>query len=72
MFDLLDKIPEAKAIRAWNLDCNAREKESKFEPDKPPRKPVNPPMFFNLFKFQQGRCREPKNDQQRTKKKEKG
>ena len=68
LFALLDKIPEAKAISAWNL--------SKFEPDgvqsKPPSKPVNPSMFFNPFKFKQGCRRETKNDQQQTKRKEKG
>ena len=64
LFDLLNKILEAKATRAWNL--------SKFEPDKPPRKPVNPSTFFNPFKFKLGRSREQKNDQQHTKRKKKG
>ena len=69
---MLDKIPEAKVIRAWNLACKSKEKESKFVPDKPQNKPGNPSMFFNPFKFKRGRRREPKNDKQCTKKNEKG
>ena len=68
LFALLDKIPEAKVIRAWNL--------SKFDPDdvhsKPLSKPVHSSMFSNPFKFKRGRRREPKKDLQRTKRKEKG
>ena len=68
LFALLDKIPEAKAIRA----CN----HSKFDPDgvryKPPSKPVHSSMFSNPFKFKRGRCREPKKDPQHIKRKEKG
>ena len=67
MFDLLEKIPEAKIIRDWNLT-----RQSKFVPDPLPSRPVIPSMFFNPFKFKRGRRREPKNDNQRTKKKEKG
>ena len=40
-------------------------------PNKLPSKLVNPFMFFNPFKFKEGRCREPQNVNQRTKKKEK-
>ena len=68
LFVLLDNIPEAKEIRAWN--------PSKFDPDgvrsKPTSKPVHSSMFSNPFKFKRGRRREPKKDQQRTKRKEKG
>ena len=72
LFDMMDEIPEAKTIIAWKLVCQSKEKESMFVPNKLPSKPVNPSMFYNPFKFKQGRCREPKNDNQRTKKKEKG
>ena len=68
---MLDKIPEAKAIRAWNLARKSKEKEANFVPNKPPRKSVNPYMSINPFKFKQGRRREPKNDHQCTKKKKK-
>ena len=69
---MINKIPEAKAIRAWNLTRKSKGKKSKFVPEKPPSQPVNPSMFFNPFKFKRGRRREPKKDQQRTKRKEKG
>ena len=29
LFDILEKIPEAKTIIAWNLVCQSKEKESK-------------------------------------------
>ena len=68
LFALLDKIPEAKTIRAWNL--------SKFDPgdirSKPPSKPVHSSMFFYPFKFKRGRRREPKKDLHCTTRKEKG
>ena len=68
LFALLDKIPEAKEIRAWNL--------SKFDPDgvqsKPPSRHVHSSMFSNPFKFKKGRRRETKKDPQRIKRKEKG
>ena len=68
MFALLEKIREAKAIRASNL--------SKFDPDcvryKPTSKSIHSSMFSNPFKFKRGRCREPKKNLQRTKRKEKG
>ena len=72
LFDLLEKIPEAKRIREWNLALQLKDKESKFVPDPLPSRPINPSMFFNPFKFKQGRRRESKNDNQRTKKEEKG
>ena len=69
LFNMLDEIPKAKAIRAWNLARKSKEQESKFVPDKHPRKPVNPSMFCNPFKFKRGRRHEPKNGKQHTKKK---
>ena len=47
LFDTLDQIPEAKAIRAWNLARSLKEKEFKFVLDKLTSKPVSPSMFFN-------------------------
>ena len=72
LFGMLDKIPEAKTIIAWKLARQSKEKESMFVPDKPLSKPVNSSMFFNPFKFKQGRRHEPENNSQRIKKKEKG
>ena len=72
LFDLLEKIPEAKRIREWNLA-----RQSKFVPDPLPPSPSRPvvhSMFFDPFKFKQIRHPEPKpkNDNQGTKKKVKG
>ena len=72
MFDLLEKIPEAKRIREWNLA-----RQSKFVPDPLPTilsRPVVHSMFFHFFKIKQGRRPEskPKNNNQGTKKKVKG
>ena len=53
----------------------SKDKESKFVPDPLPplpSRPVIPSMFFTPFKFKRGRRREPKNDNQGTKKKLKG
>ena len=75
LFAILEKIPEARAIRDWNLAIQSKEKASKFVPDPIPpipSRPVKPSMFFNPFKFKRGRRREPKKDTQRTKKKVKG
>ena len=47
MFDLLEKIPEAQAIRDWNFTLQSKEKESKFVPDPLPSRPVIHSMFFN-------------------------
>ena len=72
MFNRLEKIPEAKRIREWNLAC-----QSKFVPDPlspVPSRPVIHSMFFNPFKFKRG-CRpelKPKKDNQGTTKKVKG
>ena len=68
---MLDEISEAKTIIAWKLVLQLKEKESIFIPNKPPSKPINRSMFFNPFKFKRGRRCEPKNNNQRTKKKEK-
>ena len=59
LFDLLEKIPEAKAIRESNL--------SKFDSDGN-WKPIHSSVFFNPFKFKRGRRREPKNNQHTKKK----
>ena len=75
LFDLLKKIPEAKRIHEWNIARQSKDKESKFVPDPLPllpSRPVIPSMHFNPFKFKQGRRREPKDNNQGTKKKVKG
>ena len=72
LFGMLDEMPEAKIIIVWKLPRQLKEKEYIFVPDKPPSKPVNSSLFFNSFKFKRGCCCEVKNNNQRTKKKEKG
>ena len=56
---------------AWKFACLLKGKEPFVVPDKPTNKPFNSSMFFNLFKFEQVRHREPKNVDQHTKKKDK-
>ena len=77
LFDRLKKIPKAKRTCEWNLACQSKDKESKFVPDPLPPIPnrlVVHSLFFNPFKFKQGRRPESKlkNDNQGTKKKVKG
>ena len=71
-FDILDQIPEAKAILAWKLAQHSKKKKSMIAPNKPTSKLVNPSMSFSLFKFKQGCHCKPKNVNRRTKKKKKG
>ena len=72
LFDMLNKIPEAKAIIAWKLARKSKEKKSMFVLDKPPRKPVNTSMFFNPLSLNNDVAVSQKNNKKRTKRKEKG
>ena len=65
--DILDDIPKARTMLPWKLAQISKEKEPVVVHDNSTNKQVIPSMFFNPFKFKQGRRREPKNVDQHAK-----
>ena len=71
LVDILDDIPEAWTMLACKFAQTLKKKKPVVVHDKQTSKPVIPSMFFNPFRFKQGRRPEPKNVDQHAKKKDK-